>query len=204
MREAICYSVDSAIEAIQFMKRKESIAFIENVALRLSEVFQRGNKVLIAGNGGSLCDAMHFAEELTGYFREKRRAFPAMALSDPAHMTCVANDTHFDQVFQRGVEAFGQKGDALVVLSTSGNSRNLLRAIHQAKVQDLLTIAFLGKEGGEMKGLCSLEWIVRGFETSDRIQEVHMSAIHIIIEMIERELIHPQKKTKERLIHSSI
>ena len=144
--------------------------------------------MLIAGNGGSLCDAMHFAEELTGQFRTKRAALPAIALADPGHLSCVANDMGFDSVFARSVEAFGKSGDILITLTTSGNSSNLIAAVEMAKQKDVQTVAFLGKTGGQMKGLCDLEWIVSGFTYSDRVQEAHMAAIHIIIEMVEQHL----------------
>jgi D-sedoheptulose 7-phosphate isomerase len=147
-------------------------------------------KILVAGNGGSLCDAMHFAEELTGLYRNKRPALPAIALSDPGHMSCVGNDLGYDQVFSRAVEALGKKGDVLVLLTTSGNSSNLIKAAQAAKEKGLSVIAFLGKTGGKMKGMGDLEWIVSGFSYSDRIQEVQMAAIHMIIEMVEEELFH--------------
>jgi D-sedoheptulose 7-phosphate isomerase len=141
---------------------------------------------------------MHFAEELTGFFRQKRKAFPAIALSDPAHMSCVANDTSYDQVFARGVEAYGVAGDIFIVLTTSGNSSNIVAAVKQAQSMGLSTIAFLGKTGGQLKGVADLEWIVSGFATSDRIQEAHMTAIHIIIEMVENLIVY---KNADRACH---
>ncbi|MBX7066283.1 MAG: SIS domain-containing protein [Parachlamydiales bacterium] len=188
MKHLIQQSIDDAIRAATVLKLPESILFIERSAELISECFKRGGKILIAGNGGSLCDAMHFAEELTGQFRHKRPALPAIALADPGHMSCVANDMGFDSVFARGVEALGRSGDLFIALTTSGNSSNLLSAMIQAKGQGLSTIAFLGKTGGKMKGLADLEWIVSGFSYSDRVQEAHMAAIHIIIEMVEQHL----------------
>ena len=188
MKDSILQSVDDAIRAALVLKQPHSLAFIESAAEQIAKAFQNGNKILIAGNGGSLCDAMHFAEELTGQFRTKRAALPAIALADPSHMSCVANDMGFEAVFSRGVEAFGKSGDVFVALTTSGNSANLIAAANQAKEQGLYTIAFLGKTGGKMKGLCDLEWIVSGFTYSDRVQEAHMAAIHIIIEMVEQHL----------------
>ena len=191
MKNAIKQSVEDAIAAAQFLQRDESVEFIANAASLIAAAFKKGKKILIAGNGGSLCDAMHFAEELTGFFRKKRRAFPAIALSDPAHMSCVANDTDYTRVFARGVEAYGAEGDVFIVLTTSGNSTNIIAAVEQAKAMGLTTIAFLGKNGGHLKGACDLEWIVSGFPTSDRIQEAHMAAIHIVIEMVENLLLYP-------------
>lgn len=188
MKEFILQSVDDAIKAAMCLKTPQGLAFIERAAEEIAKAFQNGRKILIAGNGGSLCDAMHFAEELTGQFRGKRAALPAIALADPGHLSCVANDMGFDSVFARGVEAFGQPGDIFVALTTSGNSSNLITAAHLAKERGLYTIGFLGKSGGKMKGLCDLEWIVSGFSYSDRVQEAHMAAIHIIIEMVEQHL----------------
>jgi len=188
MRQDIENAVGDAIRAAEFLKNSFSLKFIEMASRLISDCFRTGGKILLAGNGGSLCDAMHFAEELTGQFRARRKALPAIALSDPGHLTCVANDMGFENVFSRGVEAFGQPEDILILMTTSGNSQNLLNAALCAKEKNLKTIAFLGKSGGKLSGQCDLEWIVSGFEYSDRIQEAHMAAIHIIIEMIEKEL----------------
>lgn len=178
-------SLDDAIRAIEQLKTPESIKFMLESAQLLAEVFQRGNKVIIAGNGGSLCDAAHFAEELTGLFRQYRPALPAIALTEPGHITCVGNDLGFDQIFSRGVEAYGKTGDLFVGLTTSGNSPNIVQAMHTAKALGLKTIAFLGKNGGTLKGFADLELLISGFSTSDRIQEAHMAAIHMIIEAAE-------------------
>jgi D-sedoheptulose 7-phosphate isomerase len=186
MKNDILFSVNEAAAAILELQKPQALKFIEEVAYLIAESYAKGKKILIAGNGGSLCDAMHFAEELTGFYREKRKALPAIALCDPGHMSCVGNDIGFDFVFSRGVEALGQKGDVLIVLTTSGQSMNLLNAVHAAKEKEIKTVSFIGKTGGKLKGLADLEWIVEGFKTSDRIQEVHMAAIHIIIEIIEK------------------
>ncbi len=188
MREAIEYSVKESQKSIQTLSSEEAIEFIEQLALLMVTTYQRGNKIIIAGNGGSLCDAMHFAEELTGFYRKKRRALSAIALSDPGQISCVANDVSYDEVFARGIEAHGKKNDLFIALTTSGNSENLICAAAISKKLGLKTCAFLGKMGGRMKGMCDLEWIVSGFKYSDRIQEVHMAAIHIVIEMVELSL----------------
>ncbi len=190
MKGHIVQAVEDGIRAIEFLKHPESVQFIEKAAGMLSNCFKNGGKLLIAGNGGSLCDAMHFAEELTGVFRHKRPALPAIALSCPGHLTCTANDLGFDGVFSRAVEALGREGDVFVALTTSGNSPNLVEAVPVARGRGLKTISFLGKTGGKLKGQSDLEWHVEGFPYSDRIQEAHMTAIHIIIEMVERELFH--------------
>jgi D-sedoheptulose 7-phosphate isomerase len=190
MKQKILNSVEEAIRAAQCLKSPEALEFIERAAQTIASCFKNGGKILVAGNGGSLCDAMHFTEELTGLYRNKRPALPAIALSDPGHMSCVGNDLGYDYVFSRAVEALGKKGDVLAVLTTSGNSLNLLKAAEAAKERGLITIAFLGKTGGKLKGFADLEWIVDGFPYSDRIQEAHMAAIHMIIEMVEEELFY--------------
>jgi D-sedoheptulose 7-phosphate isomerase len=169
MREALLKAVDDGVRAMESLRSPEALAFMERCAV-------------------TLADAMHFAEELTGFYREKRPALPAIALSEPGHLTCVGNDVGYTHVFSRAVEAYGQPGDVLVVLTTSGNSANLIPAVEVAKQRGLTTIAFLGKTGGKLKGAADLEWIVSGFQWSDRIQEAHMAAIHMIIEQVEQLL----------------
>ncbi len=190
LETSILEAVEDGVRAIEYLKHPMSLQFIADAAEKIIECFQRGSKLLIAGNGGSLCDAMHFAEELTGFFRQKRRALPAIALSDPGHLTCVGNDLGYEGVFSRSVEAFGKKGDIFIALTTSGNSPNLIEAMCVAKEMGLGTIAFLGKTGGKLKGMADLEWIIEGFRYSDRIQEAHMTAIHIIIEIVEKGLFY--------------
>jgi D-sedoheptulose 7-phosphate isomerase len=190
MQHHIVRSVEDGIRAIQFLKEPSSLKFIEQAAEMIATCFKNGGKLLIAGNGGSLCDAMHFAEELTGVFRHERPALPAIALSDPGHLTCTANDLGYEGVFSRGIEALGREGDIFVALTTSGNSPNLVKAVPVARQKGLKTIAFLGKTGGKLKGQSDLEWHVGGFTYSDRIQEAHMTAIHIIIEIVEKKLFH--------------
>ncbi len=186
----IVKAVEEAVRAASFLQNQTSLQFLEKASEMISSCYQSGGKLLIAGNGGSLCDAMHFAEEMTGQFRSKRAALAAIALADAGHLSCVANDMGFDSVFSRSIEALGKPDDLLIALSTSGNSMNLVKAMETAKLQQLKTIAFLGKTGGKMKGMADLEWIVSGFPFSDRIQEAHMAAIHIIIESVEARLFY--------------
>ena len=160
---------------------------LDSMSEVMAEIFSRRGRVFICGNGGSHCDALHFAEELTGRFRNDREALGAICLGDAAHITCTANDYGFDAIFSRGVEALGQEGDLLIGLTTSGNSTNVLRAIEAGKKIGLKTALFLGKGGGSLKGMGDFEWVVEG-RTSDRIQEVHMAALHIVIEAVERRL----------------
>lgn len=171
----------------QFIKKEREEKKTEKVAEKLTEAFSNKKKVLICGNGGSNCDALHFAEEFTGRFRGNRRALPAIALSDSSHITCVGNDFGFDEIFSRGVEAYGTEGDMFIGISTSGNSRNVIRAVEEAKKIGMSTCVLLGKDGGKLKGMCDFEFIIPG-ETSDRIQEIHMMILHIIIEGVERKM----------------
>lgn len=168
-----------------FIKEEEERRETEKVAKELADVFTKGNKVLICGNGGSNCDALHFAEEFTGRFRGDRKALPAIAISDSSHITCVGNDYGFDYIFSRGVEAYGKEGDMFFGISTSGNSPNVIKAVEAAKKLGMKTCVLLGKDGGKLKGMCDYEFIIPG-KTSDRIQEIHMMVLHIIIEGVER------------------
>ena len=181
-RQFLLEKIDAAIRVITSLREEEHLAAIEESASLIATTFQNGGKVIIAGNGGSMCDAAHFAEELTGFFCTKRRALPAIVLSEPGHLTCTANDAGFEWVFARGVEAFGKPGDIFIGLSTSGNSKNVLLAFEQAKAMNMHTIAFLGKSGG------NIEMCVSACASSDRIQEAHMTAMHIIIDLVETKL----------------
>ena len=185
MRKKLLQSVNDSILALQQLNQPHALEFMEDAAQMIATCFSSGNKVIIAGNGGSLCDAAHFAEELTGFFRAPRMALPALALTEPGHITCTANDLGFEFIFFRGVEAFGKPDDIFVGLTTSGNSPNIVKAVEVAKNQGLKTIVFLGKTGGKLKGIADLELIIEGFTTSDRVQEAHMAAIHMIIELVE-------------------
>ena len=181
-------SLNQAFDTAKVFLEKTTQTFVLEAAELISQTFQSGGKLLVCGNGGSLCDAMHIAEEFTGQFRRYRKALPAIALSDPSHITCVGNDMGFDAIFSRGIEALGRAGDCLIVLSTSGNSSNVVEAVKTAKSMDLKVISLLGKQGGKLKGLSDLEFIFEGFGFSDRIQEVHMTLMHIVIEACEKIL----------------
>ena len=178
----------TAYETVKnFIEDERNISKTVEISEILANAYKNGNKSLIAGNGGSNCDAMHFAEEFTGRFRKDRKALPSLSISDSSHITCVGNDYGFDFIFAKGVEAFGQPGDVFFGISTSGNSKNIIEAIKTSKEKGLKTVALLGKDGGKLKGICDYEFIIPG-ETSDRIQEVHMIILHIIIEGVERIL----------------
>ena len=146
---------------------------------------KNGNKIISCGNGGSMSDAMHFAEELTGRFRGDRPSYAAMAISDPTHLSCTANDYGYGQVFSRYVEGVGQKGDLLLGISTSGNSENVLNAIAAAKNKGMKVVGLTGKDGGKMSGVCDVEIRAPKSKYSDRAQEIHIKVIHSLIDYIE-------------------
>lgn len=193
MNKKLLMAVEECILAIEQLKAPGALQFMQDAAEMVAACFLNGNKLILAGNGGSLCDAAHFAEELTGQFRKARKALPAIVLNDPGHLTCCGNDFGFDRVFSRGVEAFACSGDVFIGLTTSGNSTNIIHAFQEAKNKGLKTIAFLGKGGGKLKDTADLELIIEGFSTSDRIQEAHMAAIHLIIEQVENILFYSPK-----------
>ena len=172
----------SALAAL--IQSSSTVPALARIIDAVSAAISANHKVLICGNGGSLCDAAHFAEELTGRFRNDRRPYAAIACTDAGHITCTANDYAFEHVFARWVTALGQRGDVLIVLSTSGNSANCLNAAAAAKAAGVTTVALLGKYGGQLRGACDLELIVPG-ETSDRIQELHMLLLHTVVEGLE-------------------
>jgi len=170
-----------------FLKTDNNYEKLQDVIKLIAERHYIGCKGLICGNGGSSCDAMHYAEELTGRFRKDRKALSAISLTDPSHITCVGNDFGFDQVFARSVEAFGREGDYLIAISTSGNSMNVIKAVEKARELNMLVIGLLGNDGGVVKGMTDYSFVVNA-KTSDRVQEVHILIIHTIIEGIERLL----------------
>jgi len=153
-----------------------------------SKTLANGGLLMSCGNGGSMCDAMHFAEEWTGRFRKDRSALPAIAFSDPSQLTCIANDFGFDEVFARSVEAYGKKGDLLVAITTSGGSPNILKALEVARKRGITTVGVLGKGGGKARSMCDVAIVVPLATTSDRIQEIHIKVLHIVIEAVEREM----------------
>ncbi len=188
-QDLIRSELNEAAEVLnKFIQDDNNIRQIECAAKLIADAFKQGGKVLSCGNGGSHCDAMHFAEELTGRYRENRPGYPGIAISDPSHLSCVSNDFGYDFVFSRYVEAVGAKGDVLFGLSTSGNSGNILKAIEAAQAKGMKTIALTGKDGGKMAGIADVEIRVPHFGYADRIQEVHIKIIHIVIQLIEKEM----------------
>ena len=171
-----------------FLQEEKNIASIHNAGELMLKAIRSGNKIISCGNGGSMCDAMHFAEELTGRFRDERKALPALSISDPSHISCTANDHGWEQVFSRFVEAHGNEGDVLLAISTSGNSPNVLRAAEVARANNMKVIGLTGKDGGKLAVLCHEEIRVPHNSYADRIQEIHIKVIHSLIDMIEKGL----------------
>jgi D-sedoheptulose 7-phosphate isomerase len=168
-----------------FMADDRHLAALGQAGDLMAEAIRSGGKVISCGNGGSMCDAMHFAEELTGRYRDDRRALPALSISDPSHLTCVGNDYGFDAVFSRFVEAMGKPGDVLLAISTSGQSANVLRAAEAARLLGMSVVGLTGKDGGALAPLCDAEIRVPWNGHADRIQEVHIKCIHALIDHIE-------------------
>lgn len=168
-----------------FINKADTEEKIEKAISLMADSIKNGGKIISAGNGGSMCDAQHFAEELSGRYRNDRPAYPAIAVCDPSHLTCVGNDYGFDYVFSRFLEGLGFKGDVFLGISTSGNSRNIIECCKVCKDKGLKSVVLLGKDGGKLKDVCDLPIIVPHFGYADRIQEVHTMIIHIMIRGIE-------------------
>jgi D-sedoheptulose 7-phosphate isomerase len=186
---------DAAATLQAFLASDDGLAGVARFADDAAVTLERGNKLMACGNGGSMCDAMHFAEEWTGRFRRDRRALPAIAFSDPSQLTCIANDFGYDAVFARSVEAYGVEGDLLVAISTSGSSPNVVKAVEAARAGGIHTVGLLGKGGGKLRALVDVPIVVPRAESSDRIQEVHIKVLHIVIEAVERRLFPDHYRT---------
>lgn len=177
-----------AAEILQKFNNPTNHSLIETAGKLMVTAIQNGGKIISCGNGGSMCDAMHFAEELTGRYRGDRKAIPALSISDPSHMSCVGNDYGFDYIFSRYIDAIGQKGDVLLAISTSGNSKNILEAINSAKEKGMYIVGLTGKTGGKMADLCDVEIRAPFSEYADRAQEIHIKVIHSLIDHIETNI----------------
>lgn len=172
-----------------FLQAPKNISLIEEGASLFAETIKHGGKIISCGNGGSHCDAMHFAEELSGRYRENRPALPALAISDPSHLSCVGNDFGYDYVFSRFIEGLGKAGDALLAISTSGNSKNVIEAVQMAKKKEMKVVALTGKDGGQLGSLADVEIRVPHQGFADRVQEIHIKVIHILILLIEKQVL---------------
>ncbi len=170
----------------KFLQDDSNFQKIEAAGQLMVNSINSNGKIISCGNGGSLCDAMHFAEELSGRYRDNRKAMPAISISDPSHMSCVGNDYGYDFVFSRFVEGLGLNNDVLLAISTSGNSKNVINAINAAKEKGMKVIALTGKDGGKMAGMADVEIRAPHSQYADRAQEIHIKVIHSLIDYIER------------------
>jgi len=173
----------------RFMNDEENIIKISKAAELMTRAIKKGGKVISCGNGGSHCDAMHFAEELCGNFRDNRKPLPGIAISDPSYISCTSNDYGFQFIFSRFIDALGRKDDVLLAISTSGNSKNIIMAAEKAKQKQMNVVALTGKNGGELALIADIEIRVAHHEYSDRIQEIHIKIIHNLIMLIEKMLM---------------
>ena len=189
MRELIYKELKSAQQTLEnFISDEQQLSKIDEIANLIVEAINNGNKIISCGNGGSHCDAMHFAEELSGKYRDNRKALPAIAISDASHISCVSNDFGFDYIFSRFIEGLGREGDILLGISTSGNSKNIIEAAKTARKRGIKTVILSGKDGGVLKDYADIEIRVLHDDYADRIQEIHIKIIHIIIFLIEQKL----------------
>ena len=172
----------------EFISDEKNWDKLEKAGQLMLKSIRSGGKILSCGNGGSMSDAMHFAEELTGRFRVNRQSIPAIAISDPAHISCTANDFGYDFIFSRFIEGVGNKDDVLFTISTSGNSANVINAIYAAKEKGMKVVGLTGKNGGKMAGLCDVVIGTPEAKFSDRIQEIHIKVIHSLVHYLEEKL----------------
>ncbi|HTH54480.1 MAG TPA: D-sedoheptulose 7-phosphate isomerase [Cyclobacteriaceae bacterium] len=189
-KQVIQAELSQAAQVLEkFMNNEHNITLVERAAKVIADSILQGGKVISCGNGGSHCDAMHFAEELTGKYRENRKAIPAICISDPSHISCVGNDYGYEFIFSRYIDALGNKGDVMLGISTSGNSMNIIRAAEIAKEKSMKVIILSGKDGGKLAPLADVELRVSHHGYADRIQEVHIKIIHILMLLIEKQVI---------------
>jgi D-sedoheptulose 7-phosphate isomerase len=172
----------------QFVQDEHNISKIAEAGEVMLNAIKTSNKIISCGNGGSMCDAMHFAEELTGRFRDNRKPIAALSISDASHISCVGNDYGFDEIFSRYVEAIGNSGDVLLAISTSGNSKNVLKAVEVAKQKQMKVIALTGKDGGLLAPIADVEIRAPYSKYADRAQEIHIKVIHSLIHYVEENL----------------
>lgn len=172
----------------EFIENEANFDKIKSAGDHIISSIKNEGKVISCGNGGSMSDAMHFAEEMTGRFRENRGPIPAVAISDPAHITCISNDYGYEFIFSRFVESIGRKGDVLLAISTSGNSQNVINAVNAAKEKGMFVVGLTGKTGGKLADLVDLEIRSPQSDWADRVQEIHIKIIHSLIHYIESNM----------------
>jgi len=181
LHKLIQQQFEEAQQTLVNFHTEANFSLIAQAADLMSQAIQNGGKIISCGNGGSMCDAMHFAEELSGRFRNNRRALAAISISDPSHLSCVSNDYGYDFVFSRFIEGLGQANDVLLGISTSGNSKNVILAVEAAKAKGMKTIVLTGKDGGKLAGLADIEIRAPHSNFADRAQEIHIKVIHSLI-----------------------
>jgi D-sedoheptulose 7-phosphate isomerase len=182
-------SLEEARRALDdFIANEQTLKNIERAAELLVESFENKGKAFSCGNGGSMCDAMHFAEELTGRYRKNRPGIAAVSISDPSHISCVANDFGYDYIFSRYIESHGRAGDVLIAISTSGKSPNVIKAAETARALGVKVVALTGKSGSALEALADVCICAPGGDFADRVQELHIKVLHILIELVERKL----------------
>ena len=186
MNDIKSYLLESQSILKSFIENDYNIHKIQQSIDLMVNGLKNGNKLISCGNGGSMSDAMHFAEELSGRYRENRPALAAVSISDPTHITCVGNDYGFNKIFSRYIEANGKSGDVLLAISTSGNSENVIEAVKIARLMDMKVIGLTGKSGGYLAELCDIEIRVDWNGYADHIQEIHIKVIHAMIMGIEK------------------
>lgn len=187
MSDSIRQHFQEALQTLQtFMSDDKNMEAINAAGTLMVAALRNGGKIISCGNGGSMCDAMHFAEELTGRYRNDRKPFAAISISDPSHISCVGNDYGYNFIFSRYVEAVGNKGDVLLAISTSGNSQNVIEAVRSAKSKGMKVVALTGKDGGVLKNECDIEIRAPHSPYADRAQEIHIKVIHTLIDFIEK------------------
>lgn len=192
MNKAIVNSLTEAQNALnQLLESEETLSAMEEAAKVMIESLENGGTLFSCGNGGSMCDATHFAEELTGRYRKDRRPYPALSINDSSHMSCVSNDYGYDEIFSRYLEAHGRKGDCLIALSTSGKSPNVVKAAEVAQTKGMKVIVLSGKVAQPLEALAEVYISTPAGGFADRVQELHIKVLHIFIELIERHF-HPE------------
>lgn len=201
MKKHILSSLHDSLKCLEtFLRDDKALNNIEKVAQIMLDSIKQGNKIISCGNGGSMCDAMHFAEELSGKYRDNRKGLPASSISDPSYLSCVANDFGYEDVFSRYIEAHGKANDVLLAISTSGTSKNVIKAARLARENEIHVITLTGKEDSELGKLATLDISTPSYPYADRIQELHIKIIHILIELIERDIFPENYMTYEKAI----